>query len=64
MMANEDSFALGGGGGFGIYVDGDFACGMSTVSSTFDNEVLASQEDFECANVELWTFVSKLSSQH
>ena len=62
MLANRDSLALGGGGGFGLYLDGDFCAGMSTISGTFANEVLASGEDFECANVELWSFVPKMRS--
>ena len=56
MLVNEDSFALGGGGEFGIYLDADLQTGTSGVSGTFGNPCLASTPEFTCSSIELWAF--------
>ena len=56
MLSNEDSIALGGGGNFGIYLDYDMIDGTSSPCSTFGSGILASDEDFETFQVELWDF--------
>ena len=59
MLANEDSVAMGGGGEFGLYLDGDLKSGTSGDSETFGNKCLTLTEDFDIAEVELWGFVPK-----
>ncbi|KAJ3695810.1 hypothetical protein LUZ60_001187 [Juncus effusus] len=56
-LCATDSLALGGGGHFALYLDGDLLTGSSSRSDTFNNPCLASSEDFEVKEVELWGFV-------
>jgi len=59
MHATDDHVALGGGGGaFGLFLDDDFMGGATGACETFDNAPLCSQEQFECATVELWGFAA------
>jgi hypothetical protein len=55
-LGGADHIAVGGGGGFGLYLDGSFENGSSAPSETFDNEPLGSSRDFRCVKLELWTF--------
>ena len=49
--------AIGGGGsGFALWLDEELLRGNTAVSDTFDNELLASETEFEIVYVELWTF--------
>jgi hypothetical protein len=50
----------GGSGGFAFVLDDDLRGGTSTVSATFDNDILAFTSLFECNQVELLTFESEL----
>ncbi|KAJ4756777.1 Oxidation resistance protein 1 [Rhynchospora pubera] len=61
-LCATDSLALGGGGHFALYLDGDLLTGSSSTSDTFNNPCLAHSEDFEVKEVELWGFV--YSSQY
>jgi hypothetical protein len=46
----------GGNGGFAFVLDDDLRGGTSSVSGTFDNDILAFTNLFECRQVELLTF--------
>ena len=59
MFSNEESLAMGGGGGFGLYVNSDMSTGCSKSCSTFNNAPLASDEEFDVVSVEIWGFVTK-----
>ena len=56
QWGNDKAIGIGGGvnGRFGIYVTDDFLKGSSNCSNTFNNEVLSSERDFICANLEVW----------
>ena len=45
-------------GAAAIYLDSDLLHGASNCSDTFDNECLASSNDFIIDGVEVWQFVS------
>ncbi|CAK9174957.1 unnamed protein product [Ilex paraguariensis] len=49
--------ALGGGGHFALYLDGDLLTGSSSASETYGNPCLAHTEDFGVKEIELWGFV-------
>lgn len=56
-LCNSDYLAIGGGGHFALYLDGDLLNGSSSVSETYGNPCLANSQDFEVKKVELWGFV-------
>ncbi|KDP46837.1 hypothetical protein JCGZ_24046 [Jatropha curcas] len=56
-LCSSDFLAIGGGGHFALYLDGDLLNGSSSVSETYGNPCLAQSEDFEVKEVELWGFV-------
>lgn len=57
VTCTPDFFGIGGGGGFGIWLDADLLRGCSTPSPTFGNEEsLCSEEFFDVLAVEAWTF--------
>ncbi|KAJ6811788.1 TLD domain-containing protein 2 isoform X2 [Iris pallida] len=56
-LCSNDFLALGGGGHFALYLDGDLLSGSSSASETFGNSCLAHSEDFKIKEVELWGFV-------
>lgn len=56
-LCSSDFLAIGGGGHFAIYLDGDLLNGSSSVSETYGNPCLAGSQDFEVKEVELWGFV-------
>ena len=56
-LCSTEFLALGGGGHFALYLDGDLLNGSSSVSETYGNPCLAHSEDFEVKEVELWGFV-------
>lgn len=55
-LCSTDFLALGGGGHFALYLDGDLLSGSSAISETFGNPCLAYTEEFEIKEVELWGF--------
>ncbi|KAG9451532.1 hypothetical protein H6P81_011497 [Aristolochia fimbriata] len=55
-LCASDYLALGGGGHFALYLDGDLLNGSSSASETFGNACLANSQDFEVKEVELWGF--------
>lgn len=56
-LCSNDFLALGGGGHFALYLDGDLLNGSSSASETFGNSCLAQSEDFVVKEVELWGLV-------
>ena len=54
IASSGDCIALGGGGSFGLHLDGDLNRGSSARSETFDNPCLAGSEDSQCFNVQVW----------
>lgn len=56
-LCSTNSLAIGGGGHFALYLDGDLLTGSSSVSETYGNPCLAHSEDFDVKEVELWAFV-------
>ncbi|GLU20452.1 hypothetical protein SLE2022_366530 [Rubroshorea leprosula] len=56
-LCSTEFLAIGGGGHFALYLDGDLLNGSSSVSETYGNPCLAHSEDFEVKEVELWGFV-------
>lgn len=56
-LTSEDSFAMGGGGNFAIYLDGDFLRGTSGQCATFESPCLASAEDFDCDAFEMYALL-------
>lgn len=56
-LCSNEFLAIGGGGHFALYLDGDLSCGSSSVSETYGNPCLAHSEDFKVKEVELWGFV-------
>lgn len=48
---------MGGGGGFGLWLDASFEQGSSSACDTFDNPPLASSREFRCVKAELWGFM-------
>ncbi|XP_061336603.1 oxidation resistance protein 1-like [Gastrolobium bilobum] len=56
-LCNTDFLAIGGGGHFALYLDGDLLNGSSSTSETYGNPCLANSQDFEVKEVELWGFV-------
>lgn len=55
-LCSTNFLALGGGGHFALYLDGDLLSGSSSISETYGNPCLAHSEDFEVKEVELWSF--------
>ncbi|OMP04102.1 TLDc [Corchorus olitorius] len=56
-LCSSEFLAIGGGGHFALYLDGDLLNGSSSFSETYGNPCLACSEDFEVKEVELWGFV-------
>ncbi|CAL0306578.1 unnamed protein product [Lupinus luteus] len=56
-LCTTESLAIGGGGHFALYLDGDLLNGSSSVSETYGNPCLAHSQDFDVKEVELWGFV-------
>ncbi|XP_011090546.1 TLD domain-containing protein 2 [Sesamum indicum] len=56
-LCSTDYLAMGGGGHFALYLDGELSSGSSSSSETYGNPCLARTEDFDIKEVELWGFV-------
>ncbi|KAK7358979.1 hypothetical protein VNO77_00922 [Canavalia gladiata] len=56
-LCSSDFLAIGGGGHFALYLEGDLLSGSSSVSETYGNPCLAHSQEFEVKEVELWGFV-------
>ncbi|KAM9495823.1 nuclear receptor coactivator 7 isoform 2-T2 [Clarias gariepinus] len=57
VKGNLDSLQIGGGGGhIGLWLDADLYHGATCKCATFNNQPLASQQDFTVQNLEVWAF--------
>ncbi|XP_015213405.1 oxidation resistance protein 1a isoform X2 [Lepisosteus oculatus] len=57
IKGDMDSLAFGGGGGeFGLWLDGDLYHGRSHSCKTFGNHTLSKKEDFYVQDIEIWAF--------
>ncbi|XP_061110184.1 oxidation resistance protein 1-like isoform X2 [Conger conger] len=57
IKGDMDSLAFGGGGGeFGLWLDGDLYHGRSHSCKTFNNSMLSKKEDFTLQDIEIWSF--------
>ncbi|XP_051519639.1 oxidation resistance protein 1b isoform X2 [Myxocyprinus asiaticus] len=57
IKGDPDSLAFGGGGGeFGLWLDGDLYHGRTNSCKTFGNPVLSKTEDFYVQDIEIWAF--------
>ncbi|XP_064203946.1 oxidation resistance protein 1-like isoform X2 [Anguilla rostrata] len=57
IKGDMDSLAFGGGGGeFGLWLDGDLYHGRSHSCKTFNNSILSKKEDFTVQDIEIWSF--------
>ncbi|XP_048841534.1 nuclear receptor coactivator 7 isoform X3 [Brienomyrus brachyistius] len=58
VKGNTDSLQIGGGKGhFGLWLDADLHHGSSRPCSTFRNQPLSAQQDFDIQDLEIWTFL-------
>eukprot|EP00262_Sarcandra_glabra_P009905 TRINITY_DN2471_c3_g1_i1.p1 TRINITY_DN2471_c3_g1~~TRINITY_DN2471_c3_g1_i1.p1 ORF type:complete len:368 (+),score=50.04 TRINITY_DN2471_c3_g1_i1:117-1220(+) len=55
-LCSTDYLAMGGGGHFALYLDGDLLNGSSSASDTYGNSCLAHSQEFQVKEVELWGF--------
>ncbi|ROL45052.1 Oxidation resistance protein 1 [Anabarilius grahami] len=57
IKGDPDSLAFGGGGGeFGLWLDGDLYHGRTHSCKTFGNPMLSKTEDFYVQDIEIWSF--------
>ncbi|KAJ1193533.1 hypothetical protein NDU88_002830 [Pleurodeles waltl] len=57
VKGDMDALAFGGGGGeFGLWLDGDLYHGRSHSCKTFGNRTLSKKEDFIVQDIEIWAF--------
>ena len=56
MFSNNESIAMGGGGGFAWFLNEDLSQGSTASCETFGNRPLATEHHFDVANVEVWGF--------
>uniref|UniRef100_A0A671PZC5 Oxidation resistance protein 1 n=1 Tax=Sinocyclocheilus anshuiensis TaxID=1608454 RepID=A0A671PZC5_9TELE len=57
IKGDMDSLAFGGGGGeFGLWLDGDLYHGRTHSCKTFGNPMLSKTEDFYVQDIEIWAF--------
>ncbi|KYQ99688.1 hypothetical protein DLAC_03627 [Tieghemostelium lacteum] len=59
VQTTENYLSMGGGsnGKYGIWIDKEFKYGTSSKCLTFNSPTLASQEDFEILEIEVWGFI-------
>uniref|UniRef100_A0A672KNL5 Oxidation resistance protein 1-like n=1 Tax=Sinocyclocheilus grahami TaxID=75366 RepID=A0A672KNL5_SINGR len=57
IKGDMDSLSFGGGGGeFGLWLDGDLYHGRTHSCKTFGNQMLSKTEDFYVQDIEIWAF--------
>uniref|UniRef100_A0A8C5I4P5 Nuclear receptor coactivator 7-like n=1 Tax=Gouania willdenowi TaxID=441366 RepID=A0A8C5I4P5_GOUWI len=57
VKGNIDSLQMGGGGGqLGLWLDAELYRGTTKTCSTFNNQPLSSQQDFNIHSLEVWSF--------
>ena len=55
QLAQSDSLGIGGGSNYALWIDEDFTRGVSGYCETYDSECIASGEEFDVLNVEIWS---------
>lgn len=58
LLSSKDNLAVGGGGHFAIYLDGDLNHGSSGSCDTFNSPCLAFDEEFQCVACELFSLTA------
>jgi hypothetical protein len=58
MLANHGGLAMGGGGHFGLMIDGELHRGSSDACATFGSQTLAGHKTFNIVDLEIWGFRS------
>ncbi len=56
MLANHGGLAMGGGGHFGLMIDGELHRGSSDACATFGSHALAGHKAFNVVDLEVWGF--------
>ncbi|GAB4823468.1 hypothetical protein N2152v2_010514 [Parachlorella kessleri] len=54
MWGRQEGIAVGGAGGYALWLDEELSRGISRTSATFGNDSLSSKEEFLIGAVELW----------
>ncbi len=54
MWGSQEAVAVGGAGGYALWLDSELSTGISRNSITFGNDSLSSSEEFRIGAVELW----------
>lgn len=54
QWCSTDAIAVGGAGGYALWLDADLSSGLSRNSTTFGNDSLAASQEFKIGSVELW----------
>ncbi|PRW57748.1 nuclear receptor coactivator 7-like isoform X2 [Chlorella sorokiniana] len=54
QFCSNEAIAVGGSGGYALWLDADLTRGLSRNCTTFGNSSLAGQEEFQVGTVELW----------
>ena len=60
IHSDETHIGMGGGGSFAFYIDSDLNDGYSGDCKTYNSECLATTGDFQCYDVELWSFLNPI----
>ena len=54
QWGSSEAIAVGGAGGYALWLDADLTSGISRNSTTFGNDSLSGHEEFSIGAVELW----------
>ena len=54
LFADKEKIIIGGG--VGLLINSDLVYGRTSVSDTFDNKILGTEQDFEIATLEVFSF--------
>ncbi|KAK8803392.1 hypothetical protein WA158_001086 [Blastocystis sp. Blastoise] len=60
IHSDETHIGMGGGGSFAFYLDTDLNDGYSGFCKTYNSECLSTTGDFQCYDLELWSFVNAI----
>mmetsp|Transcript_1171 Transcript_1171/g.4130 ORF Transcript_1171/g.4130 Transcript_1171/m.4130 type:complete len:629 (+) Transcript_1171:203-2089(+) len=59
MFGQADSLAIGGGGHYAIFIDGELLYGHSGPCDTFGNGILSTETEFQVAGLEVWSILDQ-----
>jgi hypothetical protein len=57
VLVHADQIAFGGGGAFGLFVDGELQTGSTSACATFASAPLTDPPDFTILALEIWSFL-------